>query len=56
MCSYILLILIGSQQQQEIQDSNDIMEINKCGAYEVIQPSKRRMAITENSAYGVLAV
>ena len=48
-----MTLYLGFQRPREVSDITDnIIEMKKCGAYEVIQLSKQRTLMKENPAYG----
>ena len=46
---FMFVLLKGSGAAQS--DERDI-ELNRCGAYQVVELSRQRVKMTENSAYG----
>ena len=52
-CCHIIVIGLSETQRQE---STDVIEIQACGAYDIIQLSKQRITMDENAAYGQVGV
>ena len=51
-CSIILCIHIGDHDNNTPRDSTRDIELERCGAYEIVRLSKQKVVMNENPAYG----
>ena len=48
----ILCIIVGDRENNSPRDSTRDIELERCGAYEIVRLSKQKVVMNENPAYG----
>ena len=52
MSIMILCIIVGNHDNNLSSDSTRDIELERCGAYEIVRLSKQKVVMNENPAYG----